>query len=135
MKKAILVICALGIILATACSSNKTKPFNTMSTEDVVSATVELLPPGVKVDLSLEEIGELVAILQMVEIYEKDDSYRDYRGQAVIYSITKVDGTQQTIMAYNPFIVIDGIGYKTKYEPCEALNALGNTIAQTPFGQ
>ena len=35
----------------------------------------------------------------------------------------RVDGTQTDIMAYNPFIVIDGIGYKTKYEPCEALNS------------
>jgi len=121
------------IMLATACGSTKTKPFETMSTDDVVSATVELLPPDVIIDLSFEEIVELVEILQTVEIYEQDDSYRDYAGQAVIYNITKNDGTQQIIMAYNPFIVIDEIGYKTKYEPCEELNALGNTIAQTPF--
>ena len=39
-----------------------------------------------------------------------------------------VDGTQTDIMAYNPFIVIDGIGYKTKYEPCEALNSYANEL-------
>ena len=135
MKKTIFVIFSLSMIimLATACGSTKTKPFETMSTDDVVSATVELLPPDVIIDLSFEEIVELVEILQTVEIYEQDDSYRDYAGQAVIYNITKNDGTQQIIMAYNPFIVIDEIGYKTKYEPCEELNALGNTIAQTPF--
>ena len=103
MKKAILTICSLGLIimLVTACGSTITKPFESINTDDVVSATVELLPPDIKVDLSLEEIGELVAILQTVEIYEKDDSYSDYAGQAVIYNLTKDNGTQQTIMAYN----------------------------------
>ena len=135
MKKAILAICSLSLIimLVTAYGSTITKPFESINTDDVVSATVELLPLDIKVDLNLEEIGELVAILQTVEIYEKDDSYSDYAGQAVIYNLTKDNGTQQTIMAYNPFIVIDGIGYKTMYEPCEELNALGNNIAQTPF--
>ena len=38
------------------------------------------------------------------------------------------DGTQTSIMAYNPFLVIDGIGYKTKYEPCEALNSYANRL-------
>ena len=38
------------------------------------------------------------------------------------------DGTQTEVMAYNPFLVIDGIGYKTKYEPCEALNSYANQL-------
>ena len=29
---------------------------------------------------------------------------------------------------YNPFIIIDGIGYKCKYEPCEALNHYANEL-------
>lgn len=38
------------------------------------------------------------------------------------------DGTQTSIMAYNPFLVIDGTGYRTKYEPCEALNSYANRL-------
>lgn len=42
------------------------------------------------------------------------------------------DGTQTEVMVYNPFLVIDGVGYKTKYEPCEALN--DNTCNRTLLG-
>ena len=52
----------------------------------------------------------------------------EYDGQGVVFTLTMVDGTQTDIMAYNPFIVIDGIGYKTKYEPCEALNSYANEL-------
>ena len=31
-------------------------------------------------------------------------------------------------MGYNPFFVIDGVGYKTKYEPCQALSAYANRL-------
>ena len=61
-------------------------------------------------------------------IYNKDSSYEQYSGQAVIYTISKADGTVLTINAYNPFLITDGVGYKTKYEPCEELNSLGNKI-------
>ena len=50
------------------------------------------------------------------------NSYRNYTGQAVIFTITMSDGTQMEVMEYNPFIVINGLGYKTKYEPCEERN-------------
>ena len=29
---------------------------------------------------------------------------------------------------YNPFLIIDGVGYKTKYEPCQALNSYANEL-------
>ena len=38
------------------------------------------------------------------------------------------DGTQTSIMAYNPFLVIDGVGYKTEYGPCEKLNDYANKL-------
>ncbi len=38
------------------------------------------------------------------------------------------DGTPTEIMEYNPFFVIDGVGYKTEYEPCEALNRYANGL-------
>ena len=137
MKRAILVLCLLSmtIVLFTACGSTAKNPYKDLSAEDISSATVELRPPHVTVDLSEEEIQELVAVLQTVETYEKDNSYSDYAGQGVIYTLTKTDGSTEKIMAYNPFLVINDVGYKTKYEPCEELNALGNTTAKTPFGR
>ena len=61
-------------------------------------------------------------------VYNKDNSYTEYAGQAVIFTLSLADGSQVEIIAYNPFIIIDGIGYKCKYEPCEALNHYANEL-------
>ena len=37
-------------------------------------------------------------------------------------------GTQTKITAFNPFFVINGVGYRTKYEPCNALNSYANRL-------
>ena len=90
--------------------------------------SVELLPPDKSFDLTDDDIAELTEILNYVVIYNKDSSHGQYCGQAVIYTITKTDGTILTINAYNPFLIIDSVGYKTKYKPCQELNSLGNKI-------
>ena len=38
------------------------------------------------------------------------------------------DGTETVINAYNLFIVIDNVGYRTKYEPCERLSKIANML-------
>ena len=75
---------------------------------------VQLLPPNETVEIA--DYTELVNTLNEVVIYGKDDSYKEYDGQAVIYTITVNGGKVITVNAYNPFIIVDGIGYKTKYE-------------------
>ena len=96
--------------------------------EEIKAVTVELYPPDTKAELDEEEIEDLVEILHQVVIYKKDDTYNEYCGQAVVYKITKNDGTTIEVQAYNPFLIIDGIGYTIKYEPCQQLNSLGNKI-------
>ena len=106
------------------------KPFKNLSILDISSVSVNLLPADTNIELNRREIQELVDVLKTIIIYKKDDSYRDYAGQAVIFIIAKTDGSKITINAYNRFIIIDGSGYRTKYEPCEKLNTLGNAISQ-----
>lgn len=72
--------------------------------------------------------AELVDLLNDVTIYEEDNSFEDYSGQWVEFELTMTDGSSKIVVAYNPFIIIDGIGYKTEYEPCEKLNAFGNSL-------
>lgn len=108
-----------------------TRPFQNISVSEISKASVKLLPPDVEIELEQDEIEELVGILHAVIIYQEDNSYNDYEGQAVVYTITNEDGSQVTINAYNPFLVIDGKGYRTKYEPCEQLNSLGNQIRRS----
>lgn len=125
------VLTILIVVLLLIVQPWTKKPFKNLSTGEILSASVELLPPQKSFDLSDDDIAELTEILNSVVVYNKDNSYTQYSGQAVIYTITKTDGTVLTINAYNPFLIIDGVGYKTKYEPCEELNALGNKIRNT----
>lgn len=138
MKKKILipVLCALALaggVLAKLYLIG-TKPLRGLTTGEVTSATVELYPPDATLELTQEEIEKLVPILDRVVTYQRDDSYMDYCGQAVIYTLTRTDGTQLRVQAYNPFLVINGEGYRTKYGPCEELNQLGNDILREQRG-
>ena len=38
------------------------------------------------------------------------------------------NGSTEKITDYNPFIIINGTGYKAKYEPCERLNNYANKL-------
>lgn len=102
------------------------QPFRSLAAENIAAAQVAVLPPDKSAQLDREGIERLAGILRACTVYGRDDSYRQYAGQAVIFTIRKTDGSTLTVQAYNPFLVIDGEGYRTKYEPCQALNALGN---------
>ena len=127
MKKRAAWAFALACILGLAgCSGAGTKPYQDLTAADIASATVFLQPPDQT--LQVEDTDRLAALLQDVVIYEEDNSYAEYTGQAVTIQLTMSDGTQTDITAYNPFLIIDGIGYRTEYEPCEALNRYANEL-------
>ena len=102
------------------------RPFKDMDGADILSATVELMPPDVKLEVSDTE--KLAELLRQVVIYRQDDSYRDYAGQAAVFTLSMDDGTVVEITEYTPFVIIDGVGYKAKYEACEALNSYANAL-------
>ena len=131
MKKKtwIILIVSLAIITTIGILSYKSigrKPYRDLEAVDIVSASVELLPSDEIVQII--EIKELVEYLKDVVIYKQDDSWREYSGQATVYTLTMSDGTIEEITAYNPFVIINGVGYRTKYEPCEQLNNLANRL-------
>lgn len=116
------LVCVLG--LAVCFKTAGKKPYEDLSEAEISYATVHLIPPDKTIQI--EDINKLVGLLNDVVIYKKDQSYTEYDGQGVTFTLTMTDGSQIEIMACNPFLVIDGVGYKTKYEPCEALNAYAN---------
>jgi len=124
----ILLICVLllGIIVIAFTAGGGKKPYKDLDAEKIAFATVRLSPPDKTIQII--EIKELVEYLKDVVIHNEDNSYREYSGQGVTFTLTMTDGTQTKIMAYNPFLVIDGVGYKTDYEPCEALNSYANKL-------
>lgn len=130
MKKRYFFIAVIAclLVLVLMATFRGTRPFQDLTASEISSVSVQLLPPDVALELNNTDIEKLVSVLHNVIIYNKDNSYGDYNGQAVIYTITKTDGNQTVVQAYNPFLIIDGTGYKTKYEPCEKLSQLGNEI-------
>ena len=122
----IVVICAIAVGFIISSDSGE-KPFKDLSAEEISSATVRLLPPDDTVTIT--DIDELVGYLNNIVIYEEDNSYSEYNGQVVIFTITKTDGTQVEINALNLFVVIDGVGYKCKYKPCEKLSSYANELS------
>lgn len=105
------------------------KPFRALSADEITFATVCLAPPDTT--LEIPDIEELAGLLQDVIVYSRDNSYTEYCGQGVIFTLTFADGAQTQVMAYNPFLVIDGVGYRTEYAPCEALNQYANDLLRS----
>ena len=128
IKKKLVIVISVCIIIAgiAAFTFIGRKPFRNLESSDIVSATVLLMPPNETIQIT--ETSELVSNLKEIVIYNIVNSYRNYTGQAVIFTLTMSDGTQMEVMEYNPFIVINGLGYKTKYEPCEDLNNYANSL-------
>lgn len=131
MKKKtwIILISSLAISITVGILCYKSigrRPYKDLEAVDIVSASVELLPPDERVQII--EIKELVEYLKDVVIYKQDDSWREYSGQATVFTLIMADGTIEEITAYNPFVIINGVGYRTKYEPCEQLNNLANRL-------
>lgn len=106
------------------------RPLKDLRAGGVTEIRTGLYPPDMEFTLTREEIEELVPLLNEVVIYREDNSFREYDGQAVIFTVTEKDGTKTTLQAYNPFFIIDGTGYRTKYAPCEALNQFGNGLTR-----
>lgn len=123
---AIACIILAGVTVIVFFSQQGKKPYKDLDAAQIVSAKVLLTPPGKTIEI--ENIQELVEYLNDVVIYHEDNSYTEYSGQGVVFTLTMTDGTQTDIMAYSPFLVIDGIGYKTKYEPCAALSSYANEL-------
>ena len=127
-KKGIIILatCVLSVIMIAFIVSGGKKPYKDLDATQIASATVRLTPPDKTVQIV--DTKELVEYLKNVVIYSEDNSYTEYVGQGVLFTLTMTDGTQTEIIAYNPFLIIDGVGYKTDYEPCEALNNYANKL-------
>lgn len=125
---AIPAVCALLAAVILFAPAIGRRPFRKLKASEIASADVLLMPPDRMIPIL--ETEELAGYLNDVVIYNRDDSYTEYAGQAVLFTLTMTDGTQTKIMAYSPFLVIDGIGYRTKHQPCEALSQYANLLME-----
>ncbi len=102
------------------------KPFEGLAASDIASATVTLEPPYKR--LQVPDNEELLGYLKDVVIYNVDNSYTEYFGQGIPFTLTMADGSQKKVGAYNPFLILDGVGFRTEYAPCVALSNYANRL-------
>ena len=126
----ILLLAAVVLLLLTR---RGLRPFRDLEAADLIAVSVELLPPDVTVTLDAAEQEELAGLLREVVIYQRDDSITEYAGQSVIFTLELADGSTRTVVAFNPFLVLDDVSYRTEYAPCEALNGFANSLLE-PHG-
>lgn len=130
MKNGKLLASASACILflaATALFYNAgRRPFKDLDAADIRSATVRLSPPDKTI--RIDDISELAEYLEDVVIYREGPSYTEYEEQGVLFTLERADGARTEAVAYNPFFIIDGVGYRTKYEPCQVLNSYANWL-------
>ena len=116
----------LAALTAAVLTTRGRMPYQDLKASEVVSAAVRLSPPDETVPIADPE--ELVALLKEVVIYREDDSYTEYSGQAVTFTLIMADGSQEEITAYSPFLIVNGTGYRAKYGPCEQLSRYANQL-------
>lgn len=127
MFAVILILFLAAALLAVGLSAGQ-RPFADLQAEDIASARALLSPPGETV--VLQDTHRLAELLREIVIYREDDSYRDYAGQTCLFVIEKTDGTRLEITAFSPFVIIDGVGYRCRPAPCEALSQYANRLLQ-----
>ena len=126
-RKGILAAAVIIVALTVVVMISRGKmPYQDLKASEVVSAAVRLSPPDETVPIADPE--ELVALLKEVVIYREDDSYTEYSGQAVTFTLIMADGSQEEITAYSPFLIVNGTGYRAKYGPCEQLSRYANQL-------
>jgi hypothetical protein len=122
----VLVLGTLAIVLPGTFGR---KPFGKLSADEVMSVELFIIPPEKTINITdKKDISELMNILNEIVIYQEDNSGHEYAGQLVQVTITLKNGKTHVIGAYNPFLFLNNKCYRTKYEPCERLNAYGNRI-------
>ena len=128
MLAVVAVLAAVFVVAVVKTRLIGQKPFRSWEKADIAQVELTLTPPDQSFVLTDAEAGELLPLLQKVVLYQGDNSYTDYAGPAVVFDLPMQAGPTTQVGAYNPFVLLDGVGYRTKYEPCEALNAFANRL-------
>lgn len=108
------------------------KPFRDLDVSQVVAASVKSTSPDVSAALDGDAIADLVSVLQAVKLYGEVLNYQELSGTFVTFTFTLADGTEHTVSACAPYVVIDGTGYQTDAEPCQALGTIADQAAAAP---
>ena len=137
MKRKILFFAAIVLtvilVITIGLSVVGRRPFKNMKAEEIQSVSVHLWPPNETMELSQDEIEELVGLLQQVKIYNPSWLHLASGGQSNIMTITYQDGSVKEVNEFGSTLIIDGQGYRAEYGPNEAVNQFANKLFNTGF--
>ena len=136
MRKILIIVAivlAVVLIVSIGLSVIGRRPFKNMKAEEIQSISIHLWPPNETMELSQDEIEELVGLLQQVKIYNPSWLHLASGGQSNIMTITYQDGTVQEVNQFGSTLIIDGQGYRAEYEPNEAISKFANKLFNTGF--
>lgn len=134
-KKRIIILCSiiiLAVLIILIKSFVGTHPFKHMKAVEIKNVSVWVIPPDTIIELTEEEIRELVHILHNVKIYNRSWKHMFSGGQSCIFTITYNDGEAIEINAFTPSVIINGKGYRAEYEACDNLNQFANNLIKEP---
>ena len=94
-KKALSATACLIIAVVLLSAFCGRKPYKDLQPSDIVSAAVILNMPDKTIQIT--EIKELAEYLNQVVIYKEDNSYTEYAGQGVTFTLTMADGTEEKL--------------------------------------
>ena len=129
-KIIVTVICGLMVIAGVVMyQMNKgTKPLKDLSMDDVESISMSMYLSSVTIELDEDEMERVVELLREIAVYEEDETYGEYNGMPITFWLKASDGSVRNINIGAPFVVIDGVGYRAKYDSCEALDQYANSL-------
>lgn len=117
--------------------ANTLRYVQALDADDISRVTVRNLPPDKTVELNKEQITEMLYLLNGVIVSGRDDSFNEYNGHWAEFSITCNNGKEISFAVFDPFFIINGRGYMSKYESCQALDSFALSLikeepAQSP---
>ena len=128
MKRKIFVAVMLVFAgLAVLAVSAGTRPLEGLRAEEVQRVTVSRYP-NLETELTAEETARLVPLLNALTVYRKDPTWRDYSGDPPVFTLDLTDGTTLVVFPYNPFVVINGTGYRADRKGMKNLSDFARAI-------
>ena len=117
-----------GTIVFRSITDQVLSPIISLCADDIDHVTLTAYPPDKSVQLTKEQINEMLILLKGVTLYKEANSYNEYDGQWVQFDIDLNSGEEISLAEFNPFFIINRDGYRTKYGSCQALSDFANSI-------
>ena len=104
-------------------------PCSSLKMEEIKEIRIFCVPPEQTVILSQEELAKAVDLLQDMKAYHRGYISNSLIGQAVKFTIIKIDGTEiEIVIVGNMTISINGASYRAQYTTTEAVTSFANSI-------